>query len=419
MKKIIRFIKKSAANVAKKNATLRKIMRWLVNTGRRIRFDLHSRSQKVDDNLVVFNSFNGKSYACTPKAVYEYMLAGKEYENYHFVWVVRDLEKYKFLADNPRTSIVLNKSKEYEKTLGRAKYWIFNYRVYDYIYPKENQVYVQCWHGTPLKRLGYDIENSNNAMNSIDEICHKYKTDAERFKYILSPSEFASEKFSSAWNLKKTKQEDKIIEVGYPRDDFLKNYQKEDVARIKKELNIPSDKKVLLYAPTWRDNQHVSGVGYTYSATVDFHKMQKELGDEWIILFRAHYLVASKFNFEEFSGFVYDVSSYDDINELYVVADMLMTDYSSVFFDFANLKKPMLFYMYDLAMYKNNLRGFYIDLKELPGPIIEEEDKMIQKIKSVDSWYEYDERYQIFNEKFNYLNDGNASKRFLEAILEK
>ena len=94
-----------------------------------------------------------------------------------------------------------------------------------------------------------------------------------------------------------------------------------------------------------------------------------------------------------------------------------MTDYSSVFFDYANLKRPILFYMYDLQYYANDLRGFYLDLAELPGPIVEEEDEMIEKISSVNQWFVYDETYKKFNETYNYLDDGNASERFVDAVI--
>ena len=244
----------------------------------------------------------------------------------------------------------------------KAKYWIFNYRVADHQYPKKNQIYVQCWHGTPLKKLGYDLENTDNAMNSKKEIRFKYKTDAKKINYFLSPSKFATERFISAWNLKEIKKEGCIIEEGYPRNDFLYNYTKQDLSKIKEKLNINNiNKKVILYAPTWRDNQHQSGVGYTYKTEVDFEKLQKELGQDYIILFRAHYLVANEFNFEKYKGFIYDVSKIDDINELYIISDILITDYSSVFFDYANLKKPIIFYMYD---FENTI--FFYELQQSP-----------------------------------------------------
>ncbi len=165
--------------------------------------------------------------------------------------------------------------------------------------------------GTPLKRLGYDLENSENAIDSIADIRKKYAMDAAKFNYILSPSDCASEKFISAWNLKETGLwEDKVMEIGYPRNDFLINHTPEDIRMIKERLEIPEDKKVILYAPTWRDNQHEAGTGFTYDLNVDFDALREELGDEYVILFRVHYLVASKFSFVINEGFIYNVSSY-------------------------------------------------------------------------------------------------------------
>ena len=189
---------------------------------------------------------------------------------------------------------------------------------------------------------------------------------------------------------------------------------------IKKKLGISgTNKKIILYAPTWRDNQHQAELGYTYKTEVDFDLLKKELEQDYIILFRAHYLVANEFDFEKYKGFVYDVSKLDDINELYVISDILITDYSSVFFDYANLKRPVLFYMYDLDKYKDNMRGFYIDLKELPGSIIQTEENLIKEIKSTSDNFEYDNKYKKFNDKYNYLDDGNASKRVVERVIQK
>ena len=171
------------------------------------------------------------------------------------------------------------------------------------------------------------------------------------------------------------------MEVGYPRNDFLLNYKADDLKKIKEFIGIPEDKKVILYAPTWRDNQHEAGVGFTYDLNVDFERLRRELGDEYVILFRVHYLVASSFSFRDFEGFIYNVSNYDDINHLYLIADLLITDYSSVFFDYGILKKPMLFYMYDLDDYKDSIRGFYFGIDRLPGRIITEEEELPDAIR--------------------------------------
>jgi CDP-glycerol glycerophosphotransferase len=151
---------------------------------------------------------------------------------------------------------------------------------------------------------------------------------------------------------------------------------------------------------------------------MNFDRMRQKLSDEYIIAFRGHYLVANSFNFKKYEGFVYDVSKTNDINKLYIASDLLITDYSSVFFDFANLKRPMIFYMYDFCKYENDTRGFYIDVDELPGPLVKTTNKLIEAIKSIDvDNFECDEKYLAFNNKYNYLDDGQASKRVVKRII--
>lgn len=406
--------------LTKKNVFIRKICRWLLYHYRYLKYAFIKMTNKTDSQTVCFKAFNGKSYACSPKAIYEYMLTQEKYKDFKFIWVFKEPEKHSYLEENPNTTIVKDATRDYMKAMSKSKYWIHNYRVADHIYPKADQIYVQCWHGTPLKRLGYDIVNSDNALNSTDEIRFKYKVDAAKFSYILSPSKFASEKFISAWNLKAIGKENCVIEQGYPRNDELFNAKEDDKLRIKKALGIENvDKKIIFYAPTWRDNQHDSKIGYVYKTEVDFDKLRDALGDEYIILFRAHYLVANSFDFEKYSGFVYDVSKYDDINDLYIVSDLLVTDYSSVFFDYANLRRPMIFYMYDFEEYKNEMRDFYFDISELPGPIVKDEDSLIDAINSLEDYQkEYGRKYIAFHDKFNYLDDGHASQRVAEKVFE-
>ena len=414
-------IKKTAYGISKKSVFLRNIMRNTINFLKKIRYKLNTAGQKVDNKIIIFCSFNGKSYSCSPKAIYEYMINNPEFEDYKFIWSFRNVEKYKFLENNKNTVIVKHLSKQYEKYLAQAKYWIFNYKIPDYLYPKKNQVFVQCWHGTPLKRLGCDLIHFDNQLNTIKGMKKRYRIEASKFTYFLSPSKFASEKFISAWNLKEIGKENIIIEEGYPRNDFLFNYTEEDKLKIKKKLGIENDeRKIILYAPTYRANQHQTGLGYVYKEEVNFEKLQKEMGEEYIVLFRPHYFIANVFDFEKYKGFVYDVSGIDDINELYIITDLLITDYSSVFFDFANLHRPIIFYMYDLVHYRDESNGFYIDLEELPGVIVENEKDLIEAIKQVNYDVEHDEKYKKFNEKYNYLDDGHATDRVVEkCIVEK
>ena len=155
-----------------------------------------------------------------------------------------------------------------------------------------------------------------------------------------------------------------------------------------------------------------------YKTEVDFDRLQKELGDDYVILFRAHYFISNTFDFSKYEGFIYNVSLLDDINELYIVSDMLITDYSSVFFDYAILKRPIVYFMYDYELYKNEMRGFYIDLDELPGPIVQDEGALIEQIKALSDNFVFDEKYKRFNGKYNYLDDANASRRLVERLIK-
>lgn len=418
MSKLISRLKVPARAVAKRFPLLRKAMRKIMYAYRRILYMIRGIGISVDAKTVIFETFNGKSYSDSPKAIYEYMKEDLGFDDYKFIWIFKEPEKYKSLVEDDRTSIVKYHTSQCEKALAGAKYWIFNYRALDHWIPKNEQIYVQCWHGTPLKRLGYDIEKSDNAMNSLEEIRDKYYRDAKRFKYLLSPCAFATEKFKTAWNLKALGKEDAIIEIGYPRNDFLVNHTGEDVARIKRKLKLDNiDKKIILYAPTWRDNQHRSGTGYTYKTEVDFGYLREQIGDEYIILFRAHYLVANSFDFSRYEGFVYDMSEIDDINELYVVSDMLITDYSSVFFDYTILEKPIIFYMYDLEEYRDAIRGFYLSLEELPGAIVRTGRELVKELL-LKKRKENIEIIKTFNNKFNTLNNGQASKNLIVEVFK-
>ena len=171
---------------------------------------------------------------------------------------------------------------------------------------------------------------------------------------------------------------------------------------IKEKLEIPEDKKVILYAPTWRENQHLPGEGYQFQLPVDFKRWREVLGGEYVVLFRAHYFISNSFDFEAFQGFVYDVSQMDDINPLYLAADVLITDYSSVFFDYANLRRPILFFMYDYEQYKHEMRDFYFDIHMLPGPVLMNQEEVLKTLKNLPNMVDkYEKKYAEFNNVFN------------------
>ena len=238
-----------------------------------------------------------------------------------------------------------------------------------------------------------------------------YDNDVSKYNYMISPSAFTTEVFQSAFKIDRAR----LIETGYPRNDILSNYKEHDLDVIKSKLKIPKDKKVILYAPTWRDNSY-NLKGYTFKLKVDFKKWQEILGDDYVVIFKPHYLIVNDFDLESVKDFVYFVDPKEDISNLYLIADILVTDYSSVFFDYAILKRPIYFYMYDLDSYRDELRGFYLDIyHELPGEVIEDETILLNKIKMNN--FDFN-KLTKFNQRFNNHEDGNASKRVLDILFK-
>ncbi len=397
-------------------AALRKFVRRADTWRLKIQYKTITNGVTVDDKLIVFESYMGRQYSCNPRALYEYMLSDERFDNYKFVWAFKDIRRAASFPLLKHARIIKYGSSEYLRAVAAAKIYITNSNAPSGIIRKPNQIFLQTWHGTPLKRLRCDIEAEyGNARNSLQEIRMKNDMDIVRYDYLLSSCPFTTDKFTSAFNLKQLDKEDMIIETGYPRNDILFRYDSTDQRKLRNDLNLPSNKKIILYAPTFRDNQHKAGKGYVYDVKINFDKLREALGDEYVILFRAHYFVANAFDFQKYEGFVYDVSGIDDIKELYIISDILITDYSSVFFDYANLKRPILFYMYDLDEYSNDIRGFYLSLDELPGKIVKTEEALIDAICTES--FVYDEKYQRFNRTYNCLEDGDASKRVVDRIL--
>lgn len=367
----------------------------------------------TDSKTVLFISFHGRGCSDNPKAIYEYMINNDEFNGYNLIWIL----KKDVRCDLKEAKVVNYLSLKYFYYLCRSKYWISNCKLPEYLTKKENQIYLQTWHGTPLKKLAHDIDVSKETTFyrsglSLEQMRCTYDKDVKRYNYMISPNSFTTKVFQSAFLIDKHK----LIETGYPRNDILTTFTKEDVINIKDKYGIPIDKKIILYAPTWRDNSYDFN-GYTFKLEVDFKKWRDGLGDEYIILFKPHYLIVNNLDLSSFNDFVYPINANVDISDLYIISDVLVTDYSSVFFDYAILNRPIYFYMYDLISYKNELRGFYLDIhKDLPGKVIEEEDKLIDLIKN--EKFDFN-KLDVFNTIFNNKEDGHATARVVDIVLNR
>lgn len=427
---IHRKIRKAGLAACKHVPAMRKL-RYVYWGERKKRFDALSAKAQTDERMVIFEAFGGRKYVCSPKAIYEAMLQDPRFDDWTLCWsfkggVARRLEEEGLTEEmlGPRAQIIVRGSEEYYDAFAKAKYWIQNNRVPEYLTPREDQVYVQCWHGTPLKRLGYDVPEttSGGALNSARELADRFKLDAEKWTYLLSPSAFTSEHLADAFGLPKEKRLSVVVEEGYPRNDAIVNTlgvpdAADRLRAVKDELGLPQGKKLLLFAPTWRDDQYTEGVGYTLDSLVDFDVLQRALGDEWAVLLRTHYYIANKFDLTPWEGFVFNVSQVDDINDLYCVADALCTDYSSVFFDYANTGRPLLFYWPDREHYENDLHGFYIDADTLPGPKCETAQELADAVLALDGWFdEHGDAYEEFRRTYCPKDDGHATERVIERV---
>ncbi len=416
-------IKAALTDLAKRSSLLRTVMRETRFILGRLSYFPLRLTHSTDRKLIMFESYGGRSYACSPRAIYECMLRDPRFERCRFVWAFEHPEQ-KLLPDDTasggRTEKVKSGSRKYYQICSKAGIIVINSSFPERISLRSDQILVETWHGTPLKRLGYDIETEGggDALNGKKDNCRRYDINSKRFSMLLSPSPFCSKMLISAFGLDRRGRAGIVRETGYPRNDYLYNYTGNDASEIKRKLGIPEDKRLLLYAPTYRDNCHRSGVGYTFDCPVDFAALRSSLGEQWAVLFRAHYFVANSFDFSAHEGFVYDVSGVDDINELYVISDVLVTDYSSVFFDFANLMRPMLFYMYDLEQYAGEIRGFYFDYRSVPGPIVETQEQLTEELMRLNEYEQrFGERYARFHELINPLDDGHAAERAIDEML--
>ena len=375
-----------------------------------IRFFMHTMNFfiKMDDKMVLYLSFDGRSYSDNPKAIYETMLTDAKFDKYQLIWALKEP------VIISGCKVIKRQSLAYFYYLSKAKYWVFNNKMPDYYIKRADQVYLQTWHGTPLKRLAHDMPDLGityyRSKQTYQEMVSAYDKDSQLWDYLISPNQFSTAVFCSAFKVNR----EKIIETGYPRNDILTTVSTEKIQGVKEKFNIPSNKQVILYAPTWRDNAF-NLQGYTFELNLDFTKWHKILGDDYVIIFKPHYLIAQHFVVPNgLSEFVLTMPATADINELYIISDQLITDYSSVFFDYAILNRPIYFYMFDFETYRDDLRGFYLQVpKALPNDICYTQDQLLTAIRS--GQFDF-KRLAAFNEKFNHLQDGKASRRVIDEV---
>jgi len=357
-------------------------------------------------DAVVFVSWKGKQCGDNPLGIAaELRRRGDGREH---IWVVNDWSVP--APDNAR--VVLRGTEAYYDALARSRYIIANDDMEPSFSKRDGQIYVQTWHGTPLKKIGFDIEQPQfiSGTSYFDHLA----SDVAKWDLLLSPNPFSTQIMRRAF-----RYDGEICDSGYPRNDVLCSGDAPRVAaRVRRRLGLPDGKRVVLYAPTWRDNQYYASGRYRFDFRLDLGRAWQELGDDHVILFRGHHHMADDVPASSRPRFAFNVTTYPDISELFLVSDVLVTDYSSVMFDFAPTGRPMLFFTYDLDLYRDDLRGFYFDFEaEAPGPLLATSDEVLAAIGNIDSAAgQYRAAYQKFKEKFCPLDDGKAGARACDRI---
>lgn len=364
-------------------------------------------------NLIVFESFFGRQYSCNPRAIYEYM--HDHCPEYRLVWSASkdhiDLFRRHELPYVRRFSI------RWLFCMTRANFWVTNVRLPAWMVKPKHTVYLQTWHGTPLKRLALDMDEVHMPGTNSEKYKMNFLKESSRWDFLIAPNLYSSKIFKRAFGFN-----GQMIESGYPRNDILyRDHRQQLIRALKEKCGLPADKKILLYAPTWRDNQFYAKGRYKFSLALDLDRMREKLQTDYVLMMRTHYLIADQLDFSAYEGFVRDFSNYEDIRDLYLMADLLITDYSSVFFDYANLRRPIVFFTYDIEDYRDHLRGFYFDFeKEAPGPIVRTTDEVIREVrKSETEDFTATPQYANFLKRFCALEDGHAAERVVHQAFGK
>ncbi|RSS81088.1 bifunctional glycosyltransferase family 2 protein/CDP-glycerol:glycerophosphate glycerophosphotransferase [Streptomyces sp. WAC06614] len=367
----------------------------------------------VKKGTVVFESHMGKQYSDSPKAIYEEMV--RQGVAFEAVWSYAGARPTGFPKD---ATLVKRWSWPYLRALAQAEFWIDNQGFPLALAKRPGTTYIQTWHGSALKRMGFH-EPRTKAQGRAGQA--KFQKAIDRFDHFLVRSEHDVRTLAKGFRLR----DEVLLRTGYPRNDALVAAHRAELdsgervrGPLASELGIDPDKKVLLYAPTFRANAdgHVEGFTFPF----DVEEFAERLGDRFVLLVRTHYLNSVSLP-PSVAGRVIDVSRHHDITPLLALADGLITDYSSVMFDYSVLDRPMLFFAYDYDTYANDIRGTYFDLKEkAPGPVVATADELFQAISAFEEAdAKYAEARQRFLAEFGEYDRGDAARQIVEKFFTR
>ncbi|MEV4889954.1 CDP-glycerol glycerophosphotransferase family protein [Nonomuraea sp. NPDC055795] len=353
------------------------------------------RTEPLND-ATVYVANDGRLYSDSVRAIYEERLRrGDEREH---IWVVKDGA---FVPPGPAT-VVRAGSREHHAALARSRHIVTNAFLPVWFRSREDQVVLQTWHGTPVKHIGND--QPHMTRDPRPPVWHRQAAEVRGWDVLLSQSPWATPVLREAFGYK-----GEVLESGLPRNDVLSSPERDRMAaEIRARLGLAEGKRVVLYAPTWRDYDRKNAM-----VKLDLAKARQSLGADHELLVRGHPMQAMP----AVPDIAHDVSTYPDMTDLLLVADVLVTDYSSSMFDFLATGKPIVFYAYDLAKYATK-RGLYVDLEaQAPGPVLPTSGEVVEALRSIDTVAaEYADRYETFRATYAPRDDGKATARVVDHL---
>lgn len=353
----------------------------------------------LSPSVILYESGHGASASGNPLQIWRTLTADNRFAGFRHVWVMNSRSAVPAeLRGREDVVFVARESDLYLRYLATARYLINDNTFPPYFIRREGQQYLNTWHGTPLKTLGRDIKNGRmDHRNAARNFLHA--------THIIAPNAFTAECLIEKYDVSGLYR-GRLAVTGYPRIDASLNTSRKDM--IRKRLGIESGKPVVLYAPTWR--------GSLGDRVIDEDRVLADLSElsrgDWHLLYRGHSMTSVS------NGSVLPdelvVPGDIDTNDLLTVVDVLITDYSSIFFDFIATGRPIVYYAYDLEEYTQD-RGLYFDMSSLPGPICRNiEDTLASVVEALDAGTPTDISYLSAKEEFCPMEDGNASIRAVD-----
>lgn len=368
---------------------LRKIARNLLWQG----LSLLPKQQKK----AVCQSFYGRGYSDSPKAVADELLR----RGWRIYWVISDESQAESLP--PGVVPILLDSPRAIYHLCTASVWVDNCRKWAYTQKRGRTRYVQTWHGFPLKRIEGDA-----AAALTPDYLKAAKKDSTLCDLFVSNSVFLTEVYRRAfW------YEGEVLECGFPRNDVLFGPPDKAAGKVREWLGLPPEKRLALYAPTFRKGMGLSVYDLDYRRFTE--ALRKRFGGEWLVLAKLHPNIAEKAGEMDLNPeCVVNASAYPDIQELYLASDAMVTDYSSVMFDYMNTGRPCFLYVNDLEAYRGD-RNFYFDLDLLPFARAEDNGALERAVLEFDEAAQR-QRTEAFCREFGIQEDGSAAKSVVDWL---